>query len=313
MPTNLQDAIRYFSDPDRCLEAAVAMRWPHGVACPTCGNKDVIFLKSRRIWKCKAKHARQQFSVKVGSIFEDSPISLDKWFTVIWLIANRKNGVSSYEIARDLDVTQKTAWFMLQRIRLAMQSGSFEKMSGGVEADETFIGGHARNMHKADRARKISGTGKAGKDVVMGLLDRHTGKVRVRHVLNTRRETLQAEVRQHVEAGTPIFMDEWIAYRGLDREYVHNVINHAETYVKGNVHTNPIENFWACLKRGLKGTYISVEPFHLFRYLDEQAFRFNNRKATDAERFTEALSGVMGKRLTYKNLTGKDEPTVAAG
>jgi transposase-like protein len=312
-PTNLQDAIRYFSDPDHSLEAAVAMRWPDGVTCPTCGNKDVIFLKSRRIWKCKTKHTRQQFSVKVGSIFEDSPIGLDKWFTAIWLIANCKNGISSYEIARDLDVTQKTAWFMLQRIRLAMQSGSFEKMSGGVEADETFIGGLARFMHKTDRERKIRGTGGAGKAVVMGLLDRETGKVRIKHVPNVRRETLQAEIREHVEAGSEVFTDEWVAYRGLDREYVHNVINHAEEYVRGNVHTNRIENFWSLLKRGLKGTYVSVEPFHLFRYLDEQAFRFNNRKANDAERFAETLAGVTGKRLTYKSLTGKDEPTIAAG
>jgi transposase-like protein len=260
------------------------------------------------VWRCAEKHPRRKFSLKVGTIFEDSPIGLDKWFTAGWLIANCKNGVSSYEIARDLGVTQKTAWFMLHRLRLAMQAGTFEKIAGTFEADETFIGGLARFMHKADRARKISGTGGAGKAVVMGLLDRETGKVRVKHVRNVQRETLQREVRDNVEPGSEVFTDEWIAYRGLDREYVHNVINHAETYVNGNIHTNGIENFWSLLKRGLKGTYISVEPFHLFRYLDEQAYRFNNRKTNDGARFDGVIGNVVGKRVMYRQLTGKDQP-----
>jgi transposase-like protein len=311
IPRTLIDAVRFFKDADNCREFMVTIRWPDGIKCPTCGSEKVGFLANQGRWQCSSKHPKRQFSVKVGTIFEDSPIGLDKWLPAVWLLVNCKNGISSYEVARDLDVTQKTAWFMLQRIRLAMQSGTFEKIHGQVEADETFIGGLARFMHKADRARKITGTGGAGKAVVMGLLDRHTGEVRVKHVPNVRRETLHAEIRKHVEAGSEMFTDEYVGYRGLDPDYVHNVINHAEAYVRGNVHTNRIENFWSCLKRGLKGTYISVEPFHLFRYLDEQAFRFNERKTTDAARFVEALSNVTGRRLTYKQLIG-ERPSTAA-
>jgi transposase-like protein len=305
IPRTFLDAIHFFKDEPTCIEFLAAIRWPNGVICPTCGNEKVSFLANQFRWQCSKKtHKKRQFSVKVGTIFEDSPIGLDKWLPTVWLLVNCKNGISSYEVARDLGVTQKTAWFMLQRVRLAMQTGTFEKAKGQVEADETFIGGLARFMHKADRERKIKGTGGAGKAIVMGIIDRNTGKVHVKHVPNTQRQTLQSEIREHVETGSEVFTDEWIAYNGLDREYVHRVINHAEAYVKGNVHTNRIENFWSCLKRGLKGTYISVEPFHLFRYLDEQAFRFNERKATDTGRFIQALSNVTGRRLTYKELTG---------
>jgi transposase-like protein len=310
LPETLQDAIRYFSDLDRCIQTLAASRWPDGVKCPRCGSEQVRYIATRRLWECKAKHPKRQFSVKVGTVFEDSPIGLDKWFTAAWMIANCKNGVSSYEISRDLGVTQKTAWFMLHRLRLAMQTGTFEKVAGQFEADETFIGGLARFMHKADRERKIKGTGGAGKAVVMGLLDRETGKVRLKHVPNVQRATLQGEIRKHVQPGSEIFTDEWLGYRGLDAEYIHNVINHAETYVRGNVHTNRVENFWSLLKRGLKGTYISVEPFHLFRYLDEQAYRFNNRKSDDAARFASVLDGVAGKRVTYQKLIGKEQTPV---
>ena len=313
-PKTLQEAIRYFSNADNCRNFAAALRWPDGVTCPTCGSAKVGYLAQQGRWQCSAKHPKRQFSVKVGTIFEDSPIGLDKWFTAMWMLNNCKNGVSSYEIARDLGVTQKTAWFMLHRIRLATQNRSFLKMAGEVEADETFIGGLARNMHKDRRMEKISGTGGAGsgKAIVMGLLDRHTRKVKIAHIQNVQADTLQPYVRKYVEGGSYVYSDAWVGYHGLDREYVHNVIDHAETYVQGNVHTNGIENFWSLLKRGLKGTYVSVEPFHLFRYLDEQAFRFNNRKVTDAERFTETLASVVGRRLTYKELTGKEEPATAA-
>jgi transposase-like protein len=308
IPTTLHEAISYFSNPDNCMRTAVAMRWPDGkVTCPRCGSQNVTLLKTRRIWKCNAGHVdKRQFSAKVGTIFEDSPIGLDKWFTAIWLISNCKNGVSSCEIARDLGVTQKTGWFMLHRIRKAMQRGTFEKFAGEIEADETFIGGLARFMHK-DRKAKITGTGGAGKELVMGLLDRETGKVRVKHVANRKRRTLQEEVRANVEPGSEVFTDELASYTGLDKDYVHQFVNHAEEYVRGNVHTNGIENFWSLLKRGLKGTYVSVEPFHLFRYLDEQAFRYNERKGTDRERFMETLFSVVGRRLTYRQLTGNAE------
>ena len=222
------------------------------------------------------------------------------------MVANCKNGVSSYEIHRASGVTQKTAWFMDHRIRLVMQSGTFEKVTREFEADESFIGGLARNMHK-DKKAKITGTGGAGKAIVMGLLDRKTKKIRLRHVANTQRETLQGVVREYIEGGSYIFSDAWVAYTGLDREYIHQVIDHAESYVEGNVHTNTIENFWSLLKRGLKGTYVAVEPFHLFRYLDEQAFRYNNRKTDDGSRFARTLSQVTGRRLTYREPIGKAE------
>ena len=309
-PKTLAGAIRYFSTEDRCIAYLVERRWPDGkVTCPHCGSDDVLYLKNQRRWKCGTDHARRQFSVKVGTIFEDSPLSLTKWLPAVWMIGNCKNGISSLEISRDLGVTQKTAWFMLHRIRFAMQRGSFEKMGGGgpVEADETFIGGLARNMHKKDRARKIKGTGGAGKAVVMGLLERH-GKVRVAHVSDTQKGTLHSQITRHVVPGSEVFTDEYVSYHGLDREYVHKVINHAERYVDGKVHTNSIENFWSLLKRGLKDTYVSVEPFHLFRYLDEQAFRFNERKheGGDGGRFTAILDTVAGRRLTYRELIGAD-------
>ncbi len=289
------------------------LRWPDGVVtCPICNSTKVHFLANQRRWKCSVPHERRQFSIKVGTIFEDSPIGLEKWLPAAWLLTNCKNGVSSYEIARDLGVTQKTAWFMLHRIRLAMQRGTFwTKLEGEIEADESFIGELARFMHK-DKKAKITGTGGAGKAIVMGILDRNTREIRVKHVANTRAETLQAEIREHVAPGSQVFTDAWVAYQGLDREYVHHVIDHAEAYVKGNIHTNGIENFWSLLKRGLKGTYVSVEPFHLFRYLDEQAFRYNNRKTDDGNRFVRTLSQVAARRLTYKELTGKVEPAAAS-
>ncbi len=311
-PQTLQDAIRYFSDFDNCQRTMIELRWRDGkVRCPYCKSERVTYLPSGRVWRCANTHDRRKFSLKVGTIFEDSPIGLDKWFTAMWLLSNCKNGVSSYEIARDIHVTQKTAWFMDHRIRLAMHAGSFDKMTGEVEADETFIGGLARFMHKDQKAR-ITGTGGAGKVAVMGLLERHGpdkhSRVKAKVVRNVQRDTLHNTIRDNVEPRSEMFTDAWVGYGGLEPDYTHKVIDHAEAYVKGNVHTNGIENFWSLLKRGLKGTYISVEPFHLFRYVDEQAFRFNSRKVSDGTRFAEALGDVTGRRLMYKHLTGKDEP-----
>lgn len=292
----------------------IEVRWPDGkVTCPTCGAEKVTYLAKQRRWKCYGKHPKPQFSVKVGTIFEDSSLGLDKWMMAIWLIANCKNGVSSCEVARDLGITQKSAWHMLQRIRLAMRVGSFEKLSGHVEVDETFIGGKARNMHKSVLAKRVAEfatpyTGRnqnIGKVAVIGLLQRD-GEVRTTVLANTKRRSLQGEVSKHVEAGSAVYTDALRSYNQLDQEYIHNVINHAVEYVRGHVHTNGIENFWSLLKRSLGGTYISVEPFHLFRYLDEQSFRFNNRKLTDSERFEIVSRQVIGRRLTYSELTGRD-------
>ena len=235
---------------------------------------------------------------------EDSPIGLDKWMTAMWQIVNCKNGISSYEIHRALGITQKTAWFLDHRIRLALTSGSFEKLTGEVEADETFIGGKARNMHLGKRQRRITGTGGKDKTAVMGIMERG-GKVRTVVIANRKKKALQAEVKKHVEAGSALYTDALLSYEGLAGDYAHQVVDHAVQYVDGRVHTNGLENFWSLLKRGIAGTYVSVEPFHLFRYLDEQAYRYNNRKMTDAERFSIAVTGIIGKRLTFDQLTGK--------
>jgi len=315
-PKTLIQAIQYFADPDNCLNYLAARRWPSGeTACPTCGRTDVSFVPSRRLWQCKTRHPKAQFSIKTGTILEESPLGLEKWLPVMWMVANCKNGVSSWEIHRALGVTQKTAWFMLHRIRLGMQTTSTVKIGGPdgeVEADETFIGGKARNMHKSVRARRITGRGKSIEDkaAVMGILERG-GQVRTQVIPNRAKGTLQGLIRTHVTAGSAIFTDELHGYWGLADEYEHQIIDHAVKYVDGRIHTNGLENFWSLLKRGLHGTYVSVEPFHLFRYLDEQSFRYNNRATkdnplNDSDRFSLLCSQIVGKRLTYAGLTAKE-------
>ena len=307
-PRTLQQAILHFADADNCLDFMVERRWPRGVECPTCGRKDVRFISTRRMWECKAQHARKQFSAKVGTIFEDSALPLDKWLIALWMVANCKNGISSYEVARALGVTQKSAWFMLHRIRLAMQNRSILKLGGNgseIEVDETFIGGAARNMHRDKHRRRITETGTKDKTPVMGILERG-GEVRAIVVPTRRKHHLQAEIRAHVKAGSAIYSDALMSYMGLKEDFRHEVIDHAEKYVDGQVHTNGLENFWSLLKRGLKGTYVSVEPFHLFRYLDEQVFRYNLRGLPhDGARFEHVASNLFGKRLTYAEVTGK--------
>lgn len=310
-PKTLQQAIIYYSNPDNCFEFVRSRRWPNGVSCPTCGREDVRFISTRKMWECKNDHPRKQFSVKVGTIFEDSALGLDKWLTAMWLIANCKNGISSYEVGRALGITQKSAWFMLHRIRLAMQSKHFSKIGGPgkeIEADETFIGGKARNMHMAPKKRRITGRGTNDKAAVLGILERG-GEIRAMAVPNIKKFGLHSAVYKNVEAGSALYTDELKSYRGLDAHYAHQVINHAAAYVDGQIHTNGLENFWSLLKRTIGGTYVSVEPFHLFRYLDEQTFRYNNRKQpmNDAERFERLTSHILGKRLTYAELTGKKD------
>jgi transposase-like protein len=316
-PKTLREAILFFADSENCRKAVEAIRWPDGVVrCPTCDSDNVTYLASQRRYKCYAKHPRAQFSLKVGTIFEDSAIGFEKWLPALWLLTNCKNGISSYELARALGVTQKTAWFMLSRLRLALQAEHGGKLDGHIECDETFIGGKARNMHAAKRKRLGISQHRSmiGKVAVMGLLERGTengaSQIRMAILPNTRRKQLQPQIERHVEAGANIHTDSLPSYQYLTfgDTYIHNVIDHAQSYVEGNVHTNGLENFWSLLKRAIKGTYVSVEPFHLFRYLDEQAFRFNNRKGTDAMRFALALKGIIGKRLTYTALTGSELP-----
>ncbi len=300
LPTNLIEAVKHFSDPMVCLQTVAAIKWPNGPRCPKCDSKRLSFLQTRLMWKCL--DCKRQFSVKVGTIFEDSPIGLDKWIMAMWMLANCKNGISSYEVARDLKVTQKTAWFMLHRIREAMQSGSIEKLSGEVEVDETFMGGKSRNMHAGKRAERITGRGHKNKTAVLGFLQRG-GRVRARVVPDRRKNTLDIAVRENVKRGSAVYTDALQSYDDLRYGYTHEAIDHAVAYVRGRVHTNGLENFWSLLKRAIRGTYVSVEPFHLMRYLAEEVFRYNEREVTDGDRFQQVLGSVAGKRLTWNALT----------
>jgi transposase-like protein len=311
-PTTLLEAIVFFSDPTNCREWILSRRWPDGVQCPRCGSKKVTFLAKQNRWQCTARHASRQFTIKTGTIFEDSPLGLDKWLAAMWQVVNDRNGISSWEVSRAIGVSQKAAWFMDHRIRHALTMGSIDKLSGEVEADETFIGGKARNMHISKRQRRITGTGGKDKTAVMGILERG-GKVRTTVIPDRKKKSLQTEVRKHVEAGSALYTDALLSYSGLAGEYAHQVVDHAVKYVDGRVHTNGLENFWSLVKRGISGTYVSVEPFHLFRYLDEQAFRFNHRKDADGKplsdfaRFDVAVRQIVGKRLTFDQLTGKTQ------
>ena len=304
-PKTLMEAIRCYADADAALGEVADSRWPKGVTCQHCGAEKPMFLKTRRIWKCSK--CRKQFSIKTKSVFEDSPIPLDKWLTAVWMVANCKNGVSSYEIMRDLGVTQKTAWFMLHRIRLAMMDDDGNKLSGNVEADETFVGGKVQNMHRhSKRNREAKNDGNWGKIVVLGLLERE-GRVRAAVAPTRKYYEVHGNVMENVEEGSTLFTDEFEAYKTLPGEFTHEIINKLEGYVKGRVHVNGMENFWSLLKRGLKGTYVSVDPVHLQAYVDEQVFRFNNRKdADDFDRFKLLLSQIVGKRITYAQLIGKE-------
>jgi len=318
LPNTLQEAMVFFSDADRTFAYAVLLRWPNGkVACPRCESTEHSFISTRKLWFCKG--CKKQFTIKVGTIFEDSALGMDKWMLAVWMVANCKNGISSYEIARALGITQKSAWFMLHRIRLAMHNKETVKLGGPgqeVEVDETFIGGAARFMHKDKRDRYTTAQrGKGDKVVTFGMLERG-GEVRAMVLPNNRRHHLHDEIRRHVRAHSAIYSDALMSYQGLrDYSFAHQVIDHAERYVDGQVHTNGLENFWSLLKRGLKGTYISVEPFHLFRYVDEQVFRYNNRATkheyiSDLARFFRVMRHIVNRRITYQELTGKGTDAV---
>jgi transposase-like protein len=329
-PKTLQEAILYFADPDRCIAYLASSRWPDGVVvCPTCGRTDVAYVAKRRVWQCKSRHPKCQFSIKVGTIFEDSPIPLGKWLAAMWLIANCKNGISSWEIHRALKVTQKTAWFMMHRIRVVLAGESQEKMDGPIEVDESYVGGNPKNRHKSQRrseilkmtekrfgmkSRERRRTGRATeKTPVFGMLDRKTRQVRGKVLYSIRRDILMDAIVSNAQKGSTIYSDGLKEYEGLSKmEFVHQAVNHVNEYVRGEVHTNGIENFWSLLKRGLKGTYVAVEPFHLDRYLGEQIFRYNNRATKDnplddGDRFALAVSQILGRRLTYNELTGKTD------
>jgi len=311
----LQQAIQHFADFANCRKYMEFMRWPDGVIkCPSCGATKLTWLAKEKVYLCYGDHKRKKFSLKVGTIFEDSPIGLDKWLSAMWLLSSAKNGISSYELHRSLGVTQKTAWFMLHRIRLAMKNKSLLKIGTGgepIEVDETWIGGKHKNLHAKKRERIKDGWEKDNKTIVMGMLDRDTRQVRAKVIPDVSRLTLQGEILKKVSKAAPVYTDSAQGYNRMAiKGFVHETVNHMEEYVRGEVHTNGIENFWSLLKRTLGGTYVAVEPFHMDAYLDEQMFRFNNRATkdnplTDADRFTLAVSQIVGRRLTYAELTGK--------
>jgi len=308
LPKTLEEAILMFSDKMYAHDVAVSFVWPEGdPTCPRCQSKNAHFLKAYLKFRCRS--CKRDFTVKVGTIFEDSPLPLSKWMTAVWMIVNSKNGISSHEMARALGLTQKTAWFVLHRIREAMRTGSFQKFSGPVEADETFIGGKEANKHSDKKLNQ--GRGAVGKTIVMGVLERSDVKqgsrVHAEVIQSTSKASLSAVIKKEVSEFSTLYTDAWKGYNGLSAEYLHQFVDHAVCYAIGQVHTNGIENFWSLLKRALKGTYISVEPFHLTRYVDEQAWRFNNRRFKDGERFQIAMCAVSGKRLTYEKLTGEYE------
>lgn len=298
-PTTLIEAITFFADEENCQQTMMAIRFPGGICCPRCGDTAVTRLSRRTVWKCNG--CKRQFTMKVGTIFEDSPLSFSKWLPCVWLLAGAKNGISSCEVARALGVCQKTAWFMLHRVRHAMNTGSFNKpLRGVVEADETFIGGREANKHESKKLH--AGRGAVGKAIVAGVIERG-GQASITVVPSTTAKHLRKNLQEKVEPGSIIMTDAHGGYHGLNDDYIHAVVDHAVEYVRGSIHTNNIENYWSLLKRTLKGTYVAVDVPHLEAYLDEQSFRFNNRKDTDQGRFLTALAMVAGKRLTYEQLT----------
>ena len=322
-PKTLQRAIVHYSNPDNCIEFLMMQRWPDGVVkCPICGAEGAKYMPARRVWQCKTRHPKSQFSIKVGTIFEDSALGLDKWLMAMWMLANCKNGVSSHEVAKAVGITQKSAWHMLHRIRLAMKDEAPALLGNGpdggpVEIDEAFVGGEPKNWHKERREKRRKEVRSlrvrtyqnafTHKTAVLGMIDRESRQIRAKVVPNVRKETLQNEILSQVKPGSKVFTDQAVTYTHLQKEYIHETVNHALEYVRGEVHTNSMENFWSLMKRNLRGTYVAIEPFHLDRYLDEQVFRFNNRLGMkDFDRFFDVAARIVGKRLTYAALTGKE-------
>jgi transposase-like protein len=309
-PKTLLQAARYFADLTVCEKYMRDIRWAGAPpACPHCGGMRIGEVKTRNLMRCR--DCRKQFSSKVGTIFEDSPLGLDKWFVAVWAIANCKNGISSHELGRAIGVTQRTAWFMLHRIRKAMECRSPDKFGGVTEADTTYVGGLSANMHEAKRVKAIHGRGAVGKTPVHGILQRgtetETSKVNAEVISEEDAETLLARIKRIITRGVPVCTDEAKIYSDLINDYAHKTVDHSVAYVRGMVHTNGVENFWSLLKRSIRGTYVSVAPYHLFRYVAEQVFRFNSRTWTDADRFTLLLSQVFGKRLTYRLVAGIED------
>ncbi len=306
-PKTLLDIIRYFSDEKVCVTFLEKLRWDLGIpCCMKCGSTAITRMRNRPIYQCKEKGCRYQFGIRMGTVMENSPIPLSKWLPCFWMICNDKNGISSYEVARGLGVTQKSAWFMLHRVREAMQDGFFAQLSGEVEIDETYVGGKGKNKSYARGLASGIQAGRAlsNKTVVRGMVERG-GKIVADVIENPRRHHLLRGIRERIADGTVIYTDALKSYQALDNYYDHQVIDHSKAYVQGAIHTNTLENFWSLLKRSLKGTYVQVMPYHLERYVIEQAYRYNNRKRDDLTRFIICVSQIFGRRLTYEQLISR--------
>lgn len=307
LPRTLIDAVTYFANNENCVAFVKEHFWPNGeVSCLKCGGNRISSVKDRPQFRCK--DCKYDFSVKVNTIFEKSPLPLSKWLPALWLMSNSKNAISSHELARSLGVTQKTAWFMSHRIREAMRMNSFHKLSGEVETDSTYIGGLEGNRHANKRGFQPQGG--SGKAIVFGAVERG-GDVQARVVDGLTKQDVENEILSTVAVGSKLMTDEHYGYANLKYAYDHKAVNHSKSeYARkdeeGNsIHTNTIENFWSLFKRGLKGTHIHVSPFHLDRYIDDQAFRYNHRKNNDFGRFDLSVAQSQGKRLTWLQLTGK--------
>ena len=295
----------FFQDEKKCLKYLAFKRWNNEKpTCPHCGVIGAYKFSDEKRYKCST--CRQQFTVTVGTIFEGSKIPLRKWFIAIFMVINHKKGISSHQLARDLTVTQKTAWFMLHRIRYALKQGSYE-LKGIIEADETFVGGKNKNRHWDKKIKGTQGRSHSDKTPVLGMIERG-GEVRAFVIKNTRAEHLKPVIQNNVERGSTLMTDEWRAYRELGKQYNHIWIDHSKgQYAVGDFTTNRIENFWSHLKRGIIGVYHYTSPKHLQYYVNESTFRFNTRSLTNAERLDNTIGRCDGMRLTYKSLISNDE------
>lgn len=298
--SNLIEVTLYFSDLTRCKEFLAKMRWNGKPVCRHCKHEDKIYTLKNGHYKCSK--CRKPFSVTKGTIFENSPIPLQKWFVAIYLITSHKKGISSCQLARDINITQKSAWFVLQRIRFAIRTKDFSKpLTGTVECDESFIGGKNKNRHQDKKVAYSQGRSVKDKVPVFGMVQRK-GNLITMSVKNTDGKTLRPIIVKNVSRDATIMTDEWKAYKLLNIAFNHQVIRHAKgEYRIKDCHTNTIEGFWSLLKCGIVGIYHSISIKHIDKYLDEFQFRYNSRNLTEKARFLDMLS-VCESRLTYQNL-----------
>lgn len=296
---SLFELLDYFNTEEKCIDYLAKVKWNGGVECPYCANDKAYRLTTgRKNWKCSK--CRKQFSVRVGTMFEDSRISLRKWFVAIYLIAAHKKGISSHQLAKDIKVTQKTAWFMLSRIRTSFEPTK-EVFTNTVEIDESWYGGLEKNKHMNKRTKGTQGRSAKTKTPILGILERD-GKVYALPVADTKAKTIIPIIKEKIVKGGTVYTDEWKSYRTLATDYDHQFIKHsAHQYVDGAIHTNNIENFWSLLKRGINGIYHHVSDKHLAKYVNEYTFRYNNRKMTDGSKFDVCIANATQK-ITYKSL-----------